>query len=125
MKFIAQLAGKPDTLDKHDSGAADGHVGLANVMDNEGDAVLVNNVRLIFIAGTQAAEALANAGDGAKLELLGLPRLDLSAISAFIEAGGSGSVVRKLPYEMIMVGAKSADGALPQPVTSSRRRSHS
>ncbi len=108
--FIAQLAGKPDIL-KNDVGAIDGQVVLANVMDDQGDAVLVNNVRLIFIAGTPPAEALASAGDGATLQLLALPRLDLNAISTFAEAGGSGNGVRKLPYEMIVVAAKSADCA--------------
>jgi len=123
--FVAQLAGKRESLDKNDAGAIDGEVVLANVMDNEGDTVLVNDVRLIFIAGTPPAEALANAGDGATLELLGIPRLDLNAISAFIAGGGSGSYVRKLPYEMIVVAVKRVDGAPVQPATSTRKRSHS
>src|SRR5882762_9377843 len=93
VKFVAQLAGKPDSLDNN----------------NAGTAVLVNNVRLVFIAGTGPAQALTNSPDGATLELLALPRLDLIAISTFIDAGGSGSVVRKLPYEMIVMGAKNAD----------------
>jgi hypothetical protein len=109
VKFVAQLAGKPDSLDNNNAGTTDGQVVLANVMDNAGDAVLVNNVRLVFIAGTGPAQALTNSPDGATLELLALPRLDLNAISTFIDAGGSGSVVRKLPYEMIVVGAKNAD----------------
>jgi hypothetical protein len=61
---------------------------------------------LIFIAGTQPSEELANAPEGATLELLALPRICLNAISAFMKAGGSGTVTRKLPYEMIVVGAR-------------------
>jgi hypothetical protein len=106
VKFAAQLAAKPDSLDNNDAGTTDGQVVLANVMNNAGDEVLVDNVRLIFIAGTQPASELAKAPEGATLEFLALPRLDLNAISAFIEAGGSGTVVRKLSYEMIVVGAR-------------------
>lgn len=107
VKFTAELAGKPEALDENESGASDGQVVLANVMNNAEDEVFVDNVRLIFIAGTQASEELANAPEGATLELLALPRICLNAISAFIQAGGSGTVIRKLPYEMIVVGART------------------
>lgn len=106
VKFTAQLAGKPESLDNNDGGTSDGQVVLANVMKDAGDDVLVDNVRLIFIGGTQPADELAKAPDGATLELLALPRVSLNAISAFLEAGGSGTVIRKLPYEMIVVGAR-------------------
>jgi hypothetical protein len=109
VKFTAELAGKPESLDNNDAGTSDGQVVLANVMNDAGDEVLVDNVRLIFIAGTQPASELASAPEGATLEFLALPRLDLNAISAFIEAGGSGTVVRKLPYEMIVVGARALE----------------
>jgi hypothetical protein len=109
VKFTAQLAGKPESLDNNDAGMSDGQVVLANVMKDAGDEVLVDNVRLIFIAGTQPADELANAPEGATLELLALPRVDLNAISAFLEAGGSGTVIRKLPYEMIVVGARTLE----------------
>ena len=107
--FTAELAGKPESLDNNDAGTSDGQVVLANVMNNAGDEVLVDNIRLIFIAGTQPASELAGAPEGATLEFLAIPRLDLNAISAFIEAGGSGTVVRKLPYEMIVVGARTLE----------------
>lgn len=107
VKFTAELAGKPEPLDNNDEGTSDGQVVLANVMNNAGDEILVDNVRLIFIAGTEPSEELSKAADGAVLEFLALPRVDLNAISAFIEAGGSGTVVRKLPYEMIVVSAQS------------------
>ncbi len=107
VKFAAELAGKREALDENESGASDGQVVIANVMNNAEDEVLVDNVRLIFIAGTQPSEELANAPEGATLELLALPRVCLNAISAFVQAGGSGTVIRKLPYEMIVVGARS------------------
>lgn len=106
VKFVAQLAGKPDSLDNNDAGTVDGQVVLANVMKNAEDEVLVDNVRLIFIAETQPAGELAKASEGATLEFLGIPRVDLNAISTFLEAGGAGTVVRKLPYEIIVVGAR-------------------
>jgi hypothetical protein len=109
VKFTAELAGRPESLDNNDAGTPDGQVVLANVMNNAGDEVLVDSVRLIFIAGTQPASELASAPEGAMLEFLALPRLDLNAISAFVEAGGSGTVVRKLPYEMIVVGARALE----------------
>jgi hypothetical protein len=107
VKFTAELAGTPEALDDNDSGGSDGQVVIANVMNNAEDEVLVDNVRLIFIAGTQSSEELANAPEGATLELLALPRVCLNAISAFVQAGGSGTVIRKLPYEMIVVAART------------------
>jgi hypothetical protein len=125
VKFIAQLAGKPVALDKNDAGQVDGQVVLVNILNNAGDQVLVNNVRLIFIAGTPPADALSQAGNGATLQLLAIPRVDLNAISAFAGAGGSGTVVRKLPYEMIVVSAKSAGSAPAPPIIARRTRGHS
>lgn len=107
VKFTAELAGKPEPLDQNDSGTSDGQAVLANVMNDAEDDVLVDNVRLIFIAGTQPSDELANAPEGSTLELVALPRIDLNAISAFFEAGGSGTVTRKLPYEMIVVSAQT------------------
>jgi hypothetical protein len=107
VKFTAELAGKREPLDENELGVSDGQAVIANVMNNTEDEVLVDNVRLIFIAGTQPSEEVANAPEGATLELLALPRISLNAISAFIQAGGSGTVIRKLPYEMIVVGARS------------------
>ncbi len=116
VKFTAELAGKLEALDNNDAGTSDGQAVLVSVMNNAGDDVLVDNVRLIFIAGSPPATVLANAPQDTRLELLALPRLDLDAISAFISAGGSGKVVRKLPYEMIVVAAKY----IPSPPPNSR-----
>lgn len=107
VKFTAQLAGKPDNLDPNDEGQSDGQAVLANIIGAEGDNVLVNNLRLIFVAGTLPAKTLQSAPAGATLELLAIPRLDLNAIWTFMQQSGTGTVTRKLPYEMIVVGVFS------------------
>src|SRR5437667_382198 len=61
VKFTAQLAGKAESLANNDAGTPDGQVVLANVMNNAGDEVFVDNVRLIFIAATQPGDELAKA----------------------------------------------------------------
>lgn len=104
VKFTAQLAGQPDHLDPNDEGQSDGQAVLANIIGTEGDNVLVNNLRLIFVAGTLPAKTLQSAPAGATLELLAIPRVDLNAIWTFMQQSGSGTVTRKLPYEMIVVG---------------------
>lgn len=41
MKFTAELAGRPEALDENESGASDGQVVIANVMNNAEDDVLM------------------------------------------------------------------------------------
>jgi hypothetical protein len=122
VKFNAQLAGTALPLDTDDSGKPDGKVILANILDDQADGVLVNNVRLIFIAGTPPADALASADSGATLQLLGIPRVNLNAIAAFVDAAGPGQTVRKLPYEMIVVAVSSTSGAPAPPLAAPARR---
>lgn len=97
VQFYADLASKADRLDDG------GYVALANVKnDSEGD-VLVDNVRLIFVPGTPPAQLLAGVNKRGEMHLLGIPRLNLNAISAFVNASGQGNSLRKLPYEIIIV----------------------
>ena len=59
---------------------------------------------MIFIAGTtpfQKASQSLQIGD--ELQVVGIPRVNLNAISTFLSAAGNGTVTRKLPYEMIIV----------------------
>jgi len=121
VKFTAQLAGKPDNLDPNDEGQTDGQVVLANIMGSEGDDVLVNNLRLIFVAGTLPAKALQSAPAGATMELLGIPRVDLNAIWTFLQQSGTGTVTRKLPYEMIVVGVFSGDSGSNDSASTKKR----
>jgi len=110
VRFTAQLAGKPDNLDPNDEGQTDGQVVLANIIGDTSDTVLVNNLRLIFVASTLPAKALQSAPAGATMQLLGIPRVDLNAIWTFVQQSGTGTVTRKLPYEMIVVGVFGSDG---------------
>jgi len=121
VKFTAQLAGKPDNLDPNDEGQTDGLVVLANIMGSEGDNVLVNNLRLIFVAGTLPAKTLQSAPAGATLELLAIPRVDLNAVWTFMQQSGTGTVTRKLPYEMIVVGVFSSDGGSNDSASTKKR----
>jgi hypothetical protein len=83
--------------------------GMAVVADvlpeGEDDAsALASKVRMIFIAGTtpfQKASQSLQIGD--ELHVVGIPRVNLNAISSFLSAAGNGTVTRKLPYEMIIV----------------------
>jgi hypothetical protein len=45
-------------------------------------------------------------GDETELDALGIPRVNLNAISKFLSAAGDTAVTRKLPYEIIIVGLK-------------------
>jgi hypothetical protein len=119
VQFTAQLAGAPENLDPDSSGAPDGQVVLASIMGSEPDNVLVNNLRLIFVANTLPWQTLQKTPRGATLELLAIPRVDLNAISTFAQESGTGTVTRKLPYEMIVVGVFAADSSAAN--TSGRR----
>ena len=97
--FTMRVSGKTTTL--KDKGIAV----LADVLpDDSVDAdVLAQNIRMIFVPGTTPfpqGKALKN---GDTLTVLGIPRVNLNAISSFLSKAGSAQVTRKLPYEMIIV----------------------
>lgn|SRR5690242_13156735 len=79
----------------------------ANVLPPEGDEdeALAQGVRMIFVPGTAPwKRAMAGLGTGDELEVLGIPRVNLNAISAAINSkAGVPTGARKLPYEMIIV----------------------
>jgi hypothetical protein len=97
VEFFAELLGTPQSLD--DGGA----VSLANVTADSGGDVLVDNVRLIFVPGTPPTQLLKSTNHPAELHLIGIPRLSLNAISAWVAANGTTPATRKLPYEIIVV----------------------
>lgn len=85
--------------------------GLAAAADVEDDAaggedVLVAKVRTIFVPGTAPWKAVQRKKEGDEFTVLGIPRVNLNAISAFIKAAGGAAVARKLPYGMIVVAVK-------------------
>jgi hypothetical protein len=70
----------------------------------EEDDAIANNVRMIFVPGTEPwkkAQAGLQAGD--EMEVLGIPRVNLNAVSSFLAKAADSTVKRKLPYEMIIV----------------------
>lgn len=83
---------------------------IADVLDDKDpETVLASKVRMIFVPGTGPWKLIGkDAGDGSEFDALGIPRLNLNAISKFAAAAGSTTSTRKLPYEMIVVGLKEA-----------------
>lgn len=100
--FYIEFAGPPKPLD--DGGA----VVLANVLAESQGEPIVENVRMIFVPATPPALRLQQhpPGNGDVWHVLGIPRVSLNAISAFVNAGGTSASSRKLPYEMIIVGVE-------------------
>ncbi len=91
---------------------------LADVVPEAGDDAdaLASGVRMIFVPGTAPFQkASAGFGNGAELTVVGIPRVNLNAISTFLAAAGSVKVTRKLPYEMIIVALEGSDAAEPTP----------
>ena len=97
-EFEMTLAGSPKML------ADGGYAVLANV-NGKADESIASNVRMIFVPGTPPLQQLVSAklGDGDTMHVIGIPRINLNAISAFVNASGGQTLSRKLPYEMIIV----------------------
>ena len=80
---------------------------VADVLDNksEDEEVLASKVRMIFLPGTGPWQLInQGAEDGSEFDALGIPRINLNAVSTFIQEAKQASATRKLPYEMIVVG---------------------
>ncbi len=97
-EFEMTLVGSPKKL------ADGGYAVLANV-DGKADESIASNIRMIFVPGTPPLQQLLNQklGDGDTMHVIGIPRINLNAISTFIDASGGQTLTRKLPYEMIIV----------------------
>jgi len=59
---------------------------------------------MIFVQGTKAALAVQNASSGARLRVLGVPRISLNKVISLVESNGTRQFNAQLPYEMIIVG---------------------
>jgi hypothetical protein len=84
---------------------------LADVIPEGGDdsEAIAHSVRMIFVPGSDPLKKVQGGmHDGDELTVLGIPRLNLNAISAFVKAPGSNTATRKLPYEIIIVGLEGA-----------------
>jgi len=79
----------------------------ADVLAEAGDEdeALASDVRMIFVPGTPPwKKVMSGLAIGDELAVLGIPRLNLNAISAAINSkAGVPTGKRKLPYEMIIV----------------------
>lgn len=96
--FNIRLLGKPKAL-------KDGGLQVQADVEQEDGEQLAQKVRMIFVPGSPAAKKLKdeNLGDGDDLHVLGIPRVNLNAISTLARTLGTRQVTRKLPYEMIIV----------------------
>jgi hypothetical protein len=97
-EFKMTLVGSPKKL------ADGGYAALASV-DGTAEESIASNIRMIFVPDTPPLQALVGKqlGDGDKMHVIGIPRINLNAISSMVAASGSQPVTRKLPYEMIIV----------------------
>lgn len=97
-EFKMRLAGTPKKL-------ADGGYAVLADVDGAGDETVASNVRMIFVPGTPPLQQLVSdkLGNGDEMHVIGIPRINLNAISSLVAVSGSTPVSRKLPYEMIVV----------------------
>ena len=82
----------------------DGYIALAEVQDKQGEAQSDQPRRMIFVEGTPAAQSIGQASTGDRFHVLGIPRLNLNAVSYLVSQHGTQQFSAKLPYEMIIVG---------------------
>lgn len=99
-QFRMQPVGKP----KKGSGGA--IFVLADVfdIDDEEEKVNASPVRMVFLDGTRAAEAVTALEVGDRMNLLGLPRVDLNKVSAIAKSLPPKKTHNgPLPYEIIVL----------------------
>jgi hypothetical protein len=79
---------------------------LANVfdIDDEDEKINESPVRMVFVDGTPAATAASALSPGERMNLLGIPRVDLNKVSEIAKSLDPKEVHRgPLPYEIIVV----------------------
>ena len=98
-QFEFTINGKPMKL-------TDGGFAVLADVSGEGDETIASGIRMIFLPNTPPLKQLLdqNLGAGDKLEVIGIPRVNLNAISKSVQANGGKAITGKLPYEMIIVG---------------------
>lgn len=97
-EFVIELAGKPKDV-------GDGYIVRANVYaadDDDEEPLTPDKIRIVFVNGTPAADKLRGLSKGARLHVLGIPRVNLSEVYALATKHGAEGVIGKLPYEMIV-----------------------
>ena len=72
--FFIELAGEPEqTTDE-------GWMVLATVEDADGEGLVANARRMVFAPGTRPAEIIAEASEGDRFQVLGIPRVNLERL---------------------------------------------
>lgn len=82
----------------------DGWIALATVLKAGDEDAADGPRRMIFVQGTLAAQVIQNAEAGDRFRVLGIPRINLSAVLAMVNEHGTSEFDAQLPYEMIIVG---------------------
>jgi hypothetical protein len=83
----------------------DGLLVLAEVYaaaDSE-ETITAQAHRMVFVNGTEPAKAIAALSEGERLQVLGIPRVNLAEVAAIAADHVDDPVQVKLPYEMIVV----------------------
>ena len=99
-QFRMQLLGKPK------KGIGSAVFLLADVFDitDEEEKLNASPVRMVFVDGTPAAQAVAALEEGDRINVLGIPRVDLNKVSAIAEGLAPNETYRgPLPYEIIVL----------------------
>jgi hypothetical protein len=97
--FVMQLAAKPVSV-------GDGFIVSAKVFADgqEELPVLERNVRMVFVKDTKPAQALSGLVKGDRLHVLGVPRVNLHAVSLIVNKLKPNETFEgPLPYEIIIV----------------------
>jgi len=99
-EFTMTLAGTPKKL-------SDGGYAVLADVNGSGDEAIASGVRMIFVPGTPPLKQLISQelGKGDEMKVIGIPRINLNAISSMVAKSGATPITKKLPYEMIVVAA--------------------
>jgi len=96
VRFEIELEAKPTKV-------ADGLIVNASIVDGD-ENIVPGTRRMIFVAGTPPALAVANASGGDRFEVLGIPRVNLKRVMDLVTQNGTKQFKTQMPYEMIVVG---------------------
>lgn len=95
--FVIKISGKKDEVN-------DGIFVHADVYNTRNKKV-AENIRMVFPKNTEAEKKLKTMGEGDKMHLLGIPRINLDEVSNLIKADPDKKEIKiNLPFEMIIVG---------------------
>lgn len=99
VSFDIELAHKPRKV-------SDGYVALASIVGDGDEKIIEDERRMVFVAGTPAAEAIKDAVAGDRFTVLGIPRVSLARVLQLVKKRPKQQIHTALPYEMIIVGVK-------------------